>query len=58
MKISVDLNPNELAIVDRWRRWYLTPGTPNSREHALHDLLRRIHDDMQEMAEDHPEEAE
>ncbi len=50
-RIVLELSDKELAIVDRWKRDYLTLGQSVSREGAIHDLLKRIADDMTEMDE-------
>ncbi len=49
--VTLELSAEELAIIARWRERYLSSDMPDTVSGAIHDMLRRIADDMREMDE-------
>ena len=51
-RLTLDFSEKWLAIIDKWRESYLTPGLEDTRENAIYDMIGRISDDMRDMEED------
>lgn len=49
MRVELKLSDEEVRILNYWRTTYLSMNRPNTIDGALHDVLRRISDDIKEM---------
>lgn len=49
MRVELKLSDEEVRILNHWRTTYLSMDLPNTINGALHDVLRRIADDIKEM---------
>lgn len=48
-QVPLLLTDEELVIINKWRDLYISENTPNTIIMALHDMIKKIADDMNDM---------